>query len=174
MDGLFLSLSLAVILLAIFLLIFLFVIDLRVYLLPDRYVFPLGILGIIFHTLMHFSFLSPMNIIWGAVVGGGLLYAVRWGGTKYYKQEAMGLGDVKLLTAAGIWLGPEHVVTAIMVGATAGLFHGLGVATFRAIKTGTFSIERLVIPAGPGFIIGIVFVFIYIFGLNYMSQFHFL
>lgn len=170
MDLLFLGVSLIILFSTSLILISLFIIDLRVYLLPNRYVFPFGALGIIFHSLTHFSLLSPGSMVLGAIIGGGLLWVVRFFGTKYYKQEAMGLGDVKLMTAAGLWLGPEHIITAIMVGATAGLIHGLGVAGGRALKTGDFSIQRLIIPAGPGFIIGIILTFIYVFGPDYGVQ----
>ena len=167
MNIVFLVIGLGALVGAAILLARLFIIDLRVYLLPDKYVFPFGVLGVFFHIAMHFSLLSPELMVAGAIVGGGLLWLVRWGGTKYYKQEAMGLGDVKLLIAAGIWLGPEHTITAIMVGAVAGLLHGIGVAAFQAKRTGTkFSLNRLIIPAGPGFIVGIVVTFIYVFGTD--------
>lgn len=166
MEALFLSLVIFSLFMALVLAGVLLVIDLRHYLLPDRYVFPLGLAGILFHTAMHFTLLPVGHVIMGALVGGGLLWIVRWGGTQYYKQEAMGLGDVKLMIAAGVWLGPEHVVTAIMVGAMAGLVHGLIVAGMLAMKTGTFSIGRLIIPAGPGFIVGIVGVFAWVFSYD--------
>lgn len=155
---------------AIGLLAALFIIDLRHFLLLDKFVFPFGVLGAFFHTCTHFLLLSPTYMVMGAALGGGLLWIIRWGGTKYYKQEAMGLGDVKLLLAAGVWLGPEHTITAILLGAIAGLFHGLGFAGLRALKTGVFSIDRLIIPAGPGFIVGIIAAFMWAFGANYAAH----
>ncbi len=171
MEALFLCLTSLSLVIALVLMVILFVIDFKHYLLPDRYVFPLGILGVLFHTSLHFTLLPVSHLGFGAIVGGGLLWVVRWGGTKYYKQEAMGLGDVKLMLVAGLWLGPEHIVTAIMVGATAGLIHGLIVAGILATKTGSFSINRLIIPAGPGFIVGIVVVFAWVFGLDILLSF---
>lgn len=155
------------------LLVVLTVIDLRHFLLPNRYVFPFGILGGLFHLLAGFEFLPPTQILLGGLIGGGLLYAVRYFGTLYYKQEAMGLGDIKLMAAGGIWLGPEHIITAIMIGALAGLMHGLVVAVINCIKhRDKFSIKRLVIPAGPGFIIGLVVVFFLAYGALLQDRVH--
>lgn len=170
MDFTFALISLICLCGAAGLLIALFIIDLRHFLLLDKYVFPFGVLGAFFHTTTHFLLLSPTHMLMGALMGGGVLWVIRWGGTKYYQQEAMGLGDVKLLLAAGLWLGPEHTITAILLGAIAGLFHGLGFAGLRALKTGTFSIDRLIIPAGPGFIVGIVTTFIWVFGPLYVPH----
>lgn len=170
MDFAFAIISIVCLFGAIGLMAALFIIDLRHFLLLDKYVFPFGVLGAFFHTSLHLTLLSPADMAMGAVLGGGLLWAIRWGGTKYYKQEAMGLGDVKLLLAAGIWLGPEHTITAILLGAIAGLCHGLGFAGLRALKTGVFSIDRLIIPAGPGFIVGIIAAFIWAFGTAYAAH----
>jgi leader peptidase (prepilin peptidase)/N-methyltransferase len=170
MDLAFTIMSVLCLISAAGLLAALFIIDLRHFLLLDKFVFPFAVLGAFFHTSTHFLLLSPTAMALGAFTGGGLLWIIRWGGTKYYKQEAMGLGDVKLLLAAGIWLGPEHTITAILLGATAGLIHGLGVAAARALKTGTFSIDRLIIPAGPGFIVGIIAAFIWAFGGPYITH----
>lgn len=147
---------------ALVLLMVLLIIDLRVYLLPDKYVFPFGLLGFAFHTVQGFPHLPAAQLFIGMVVGAGVLWLVRAGGSWYYGQEAMGLGDVKLLGAAGLWLGPLDVTMAMTVGAAAGLVHGIGIAIVRAIREGQpLNMHRLVLPAGPGFIVGIIAVFIY-------------
>ena len=97
-------------------------------------------------------------------MGGGILYVIRMAGNAYYKQDTLGLGDVKLLAAAGLWLGMEGVVFALTAGAFAGLLHGIFVACYRAIKEKTKpNLNRLMIPAGPGFCIGIVASWLYLF-----------
>ncbi len=59
----------------------------------------------------------------GMAVGGGILYAVGWVGTRAYGTEAMGFGDVKLLAAGGGLLGPGGVLVALMMAAfTASVF----------------------------------------------------
>lgn len=140
------------------------IIDLRVWLLPNKYVLAFAILGIIFHSALGFQLLPPQDMLFGALLGGGLLYLVRMGGNAYYKQDTLGLGDVKLLAAAGLWLGVEGVVLALTAGAFAGLLHGIAVACAVAIKEKTRpNLNKLMIPAGPGFCIGIVGAWFYIF-----------
>ncbi len=137
-------------------LITLSIIDLRHWILPDWLNATFAILGIAFHWVLGFSMLEPPMLVAGAAVGGGILYVVRAVGNWHYKQDTLGLGDVKLLAAAGIWLGPEDVIIAMTIGAFAGLMHGIGAGLATAIREKAKpDFHRLMIPAGPGFCIGI-------------------
>ncbi len=132
------------------------IIDLRHWILPDKLNIALGLLMIGLHSSLYFEILSPLEMTLGALIGGGLLFAIRAGGNAYYKTESMGLGDVKLLTAAGIGLGPFGTIMAITFGAMAGLIHGLvwGYITAKRDKR-PFDTRQLKFPAGPGFCVGI-------------------
>lgn len=133
------------------------IIDLRVWLLPNWLNLTLGILGIAFHASLQFTILEPIQLLYGAFLGAGTLLTIRFFGNMYYKQDTLGLGDVKLLGAAGLWLGIEGVVMAMTIGAFAGLLHGIGFALARAIKEKSKpDMHRLMIPAGPGFCVGIL------------------
>ena len=57
----------------------------------------------------------------GAVVGGGLLWGVRWAFSRVRGIEGLGLGDVKLMAALGALVGPERVLWIIVAGAVLGL-----------------------------------------------------
>lgn len=141
---------------AVSLLVILSIIDLRTFLLPNILVAPFAVLGIGFHILNDFYYLDLWKVIIGGLTGYGILYLIRMGGNKYYGQDSLGLGDVKLLGAGGLWLGIEGVLFAMTLGAFAGLIHGLIYAIYLKIKTkGPFTLARLTIPAGPGFAIGI-------------------
>lgn len=141
------------------LLVLLSIIDLKTFLLPNIYVAPFALLGILFHISTGFYYLDAETIMIGGLVGYMTLYLIRFAGNKYYGQDSLGLGDVKLLGAAGLWLGYEGVLFAMTVGAVAGLLHGLAYAVIIKIKTKQpFNIRRLVIPAGPGFAVGIILV----------------
>lgn len=138
-------------------LITLSIIDLRVWLLPNWLNLTLGILGLAFHASLQFTILEPIQLLYGAFMGAGTLLTIRFFGNMYYKQDTLGLGDVKLLGAAGLWLGVEGVVMAMTLGAFAGLLHGIGFALTRAIKEKSKpDFHRLMIPAGPGFCVGIL------------------
>ena len=148
-------------LIALILLGILAVIDFKTMLLPNKYVFPFAGLGVLFHLSTQFSELSYLDVILGGVFGYGILWVIRFFGSMYYKREALGLGDVKLLGAAGLWLGMSGVTFAMTLGAMAGLVHGLIVGYAESRKTGKFDIHGLKIPAGPGFIFGITIVMCY-------------
>lgn len=143
-------------------LIILSIIDLKVWLLPNKWVLTFALLGVSFHALLGFSLLLPHEMIFGALLGCGILYVIRICGNAYYKQDTLGLGDVKLLAAAGLWLGLEGVVIALTAGAFAGLLHGIGFAAIKALKEKSrMNLNRLMIPAGPGFCVGIVAAWLY-------------
>lgn len=142
---------------AVITLLTLSIIDFRTWILPDPLNLLLGITGIAFHALASFEILVPHELIFGALLGAGFLYIIRMGGNAYYKQESLGLGDVKLLGAAGLWLGIEGVIIAIILGAMAGIVHGVLLAAYISAKEKKpFSLKRLMLPAGPGFCIGIL------------------
>ncbi len=142
---------------AIGLLIALSVIDLRHWILPDELNFAFGVTGIAFHFATAYRFVDIQMMVAGAVVGAGLLYVIRYFSNRHYGRDTLGLGDVKLMGAAGLWLGLDGVLQAVTVGALAGLIHGILYAAFIAWRHKTkFSIAQLSIPAGPGFAVGIL------------------
>lgn len=139
------------------LLIALAVIDLKTRLLPNRLVLPFALLGILFHTATNFTILSPLAVASGGALCFALLYGLRAAANFMYKDDTLGLGDIKLMGAAGLWLGPELVMLALSAGAFAGLMHGIIYALYIAAKNQTKpNFKRLKIPAGPGLVVGII------------------
>lgn len=146
-------------LLGVGLLALLSIIDLRTYLLPNIYVAPFAFLAVIFHITSDFYYLSMTQMFLGGLFGFLLLYAIRAGGNYYFKQESLGLGDVKLMGAGGLWLGVEGILFAMTLGAMAGLLHGVIYAIYLSVKTKKpLSLSRLTIPAGPGLAVGIIII----------------
>ena len=141
---------------AILLLIALSAIDLKYWILPDELNFALGAAGIVFHILTAYEFVSPLHMFLGAAAGAAMLYVIRFVANRHYGRDTLGLGDVKLLAAAGLWLGLDHTLQAITIGAAAGLVHGLAYAGWLTVRYGKpYSVAQLSIPAGPGFAVGI-------------------
>jgi leader peptidase (prepilin peptidase)/N-methyltransferase len=149
---------------AIALLVALSVIDLRTRLLPNRLVLPFALLAIAFHLLTGLRFAAPFSILMGGALGFGLLWVIRFVANYIYKQDTLGLGDVKLIGAAGLWLGADFIMLALSAGAFFAALHGCGVALAEAVRTRSRPrFHNLQIPAGPGFAAGIVAVGIYAF-----------
>lgn len=142
---------------AIGFLIVLSVIDLQIRLLPNKYVLAFALCGAAFHLVTMGAYLRPVDIFAGAALGFGVMFLIRAAANHYYGMDALGLGDVKLMGAAGLWLGVEGVLFALTAGAFAGMVHGLvyGIYVARRDKT-PLNLHRLAIPAGPGFAVGIV------------------
>lgn len=140
------------------------VIDLRVRLLPNIYVFPFAALGVVFHIVSDFEIISLPLMLAGGALGYGLLWTIRFFANRHYGRDSLGLGDVKLMGAAGLWLGADGVLFALTIGAFAGVLHGIVHALVIAARDKSApSLRQLMIPAGPGFIIGIVAVGAWLF-----------
>ncbi len=87
----------------------------------------------------------------GYFVGCGIVWATRILGTLAFGREAMGLGDVHLMGAAGTVIGPLFVVIAFFIAP----FFGLGWAGLQM-----FSKKTRQIPYGPFLSLGILAVMI--------------
>ncbi|MBN8520931.1 MAG: prepilin peptidase [Alphaproteobacteria bacterium] len=156
------------------LLVILSVIDLRVRLLPNIYVLPFALLGVVFHLTTSFDLLSsPHDMVIGGITGFMILFLLRLAGNHYYGQDTLGLGDVKLMGAGGLWLGVEGILIALTLGAMAGVIHGLSYAIYsKAVRKAPLRLSHLSIPAGPGFALGIAGVGIWYFHPIVIRVFH--
>ena len=135
----------------------LFHIDLKTRLLPNRYVLQFFFMGLAFHIVTGFSLNPPLDMFIATFSSAAILLAIRAVGNKFYGHDTLGMGDIKLIGAAGIWLGSEYVFLAITLGALAGVLHGLGILAYsRFVTKNDVTLRELSIPAGPGFILGII------------------
>ncbi|MCB1721705.1 MAG: prepilin peptidase [Alphaproteobacteria bacterium] len=135
----------------------LIVIDLRTLLLPNILVLSLALAGFMFHASTLFFYMPPMDMALGAFLGGGTLYLIRALGNAFYKTDTLGLGDVKLMAAGGLWLGSYFILIALMAGAVAGLVHGVILMNIEWMKTRKpVSPSKFSLPAGPGFAFGLL------------------
>ncbi len=136
-------------------LIWLAVVDLRTGYLPDPLQAVLALSGMAVAIIG-----SPIGISWqaaliGAALNGGVFWALRWLVSRLKGREAMGFGDVKLVAAGGLWLGPWALPYIMAAGGILTLL-GAGVASAVARK----ALWRGEMPLGPGLAAGILGTFI--------------
>ena len=86
----------------------------------------------------------------GLAFGFGLLWLIRWIGSKAFKREAMGMGDVFLMGAVGALFGPIAVVVTLIVSSIVGSVVGLTMIALSKTRLGNFA----EIPYGPYICIG--------------------
>ena len=128
-------------------------------LLPDFVTVGGMALGVTFHAIEWLSCLlcseiTSMNQILtslsGLTFGFGLLWLVRFLGSKAFKREAMGLGDVFLMGAVGALFGPVAVLVTLILSSVFGSIVGLGMVALAKTRFGRF----VEIPYGPYICLG--------------------
>ena len=91
-----------------------------------------------------------VNSFIGLVFGFGLLWLIRWLGSKAFKREAMGMGDVFLMGAVGALFGPVAVLVTLILSSVFGSVVGVGMIVLSKTKFGKF----VEIPYGPYICLG--------------------
>ena len=86
----------------------------------------------------------------GLVFGFGLLWLIRFFGSKAFKREAMGLGDVFLMGAVGALFGPLAVLVTLILSSVLGSVVGVSLVALARTKFGKF----YEIPYGPYICLG--------------------
>ena len=105
----------------------------------------------------------------GGLAGGGMLLLIRTAANKFYHEDSLGLGDVKLMTAAGLGLGFPGILMALSLGAFIGLLHGLCMGLCEKIKNNhKVILSHVNVPAGLGLTIGVGAVTLYQFGFEWL------
>jgi leader peptidase (prepilin peptidase)/N-methyltransferase len=92
-----------------------------------------------------------LGSLWGYFVGCGVVWATRILGTLAFGKEAMGLGDVHLMGAAGAVIGAPFVIVAFFIAPFFGLAWVVVQMFFKKIRQ---------IPYGPFLSLGVLTVII--------------
>ncbi len=87
---------------------------------------------------------SPLSAAAASVGGAAALWLVREGVSRRVGREAMGLGDVKFVAAAGVWIGLAALPAMLFIASAAGLAYAL-------VRKGA---DDARIPFGPFLAIG--------------------
>lgn len=120
-------------------------IDLVDWTLPDGLTLPLLLAGLLLaaggDTLGLAVLASPLEAALGAALGYGSLAALAYVYRRVRGREGLGLGDAKLLAAAGAWLGPGPLPILLLAAALLGLVMAISYRTpLRA---------EMALPFGP-------------------------
>jgi leader peptidase (prepilin peptidase) / N-methyltransferase len=128
--------------------------DLRDGILPDALTLPLIPLGLLAAFLV-----EPASVAahaWGAVAGFASFAFVRWLYRVWRHRDGLGLGDVKLLAAAGAFVSWEGLASVVLIGAVTALALALaGAALGRRLALD----QKLAF--GPSLCLGIWLVWLY-------------
>jgi leader peptidase (prepilin peptidase)/N-methyltransferase len=104
---------------------------------------PLIVAGLGLHLLDR-----GIDQFWFGLLGAGLGFLGFWTIARLYRltrgTDGLGLGDAKLLAAAGAWLGPMLLAPVVFVGATLALLY---VQVLR-LRGETIS-SQMIVPFGP-------------------------
>ncbi len=112
--------------------------DARFYVIPDRLSLGGAVLGVALAFLPGAP--TVTESVLGAVIGGGALWLVAILGTLAFKKEAMGGGDIKMMTMIGAFLGWKGALLTVFLGALAGtlVFVPLAWKSDRLVPFGLF------------------------------------
>jgi leader peptidase (prepilin peptidase)/N-methyltransferase len=128
-------------------LIALFGIDLEHQILPNVITLP----GIAVGVLL--SLIAPpgwKDALIGALLGGGVLYAIAGAYYLWRREEGMGMGDVKMLAMIGAFLGWKAVLVTLVLSSFAGAIIGVAL---MAVQRGTM---KFALPFGTFLAIGAI------------------
>lgn len=139
--------------------IWLFYYDVKHFKLPNIGVLALALLAFLFNYLNNFTLVSLNNMFVGAIVGFVFLLTIRAIANYYYKRETLGLGDVKLIFAIGLWVGYPNILITLSLGAFLGAIIGYSLVIIGRIRKSESMLQSSSrIPAGPGFIVAMFIV----------------
>ena len=133
-------------------------------LLPDFVTVGGMVLGVLYHGVLSLAlFFNPpahsiirlfdysiIHSLLGLAFGFGLLWLIRFFGSKAFGREAMGMGDVFLMGAVGALFGPVAALFALVVSSVFGSAVGVGMVALSKTKFGRF----VEIPYGPYICLG--------------------
>lgn len=125
------------------------VIDYKLQIIPNRLNLTMFEIGLIFAFLYGFSNVAiSINMLLGMLAGGGIFLVITLLGGLVYGKDAMGLGDVKLMGALGLYFGLTNIIIISLVS-----FLVCAVISIFLLATKIRSVDEY-IPFGPFIVVG--------------------
>ncbi len=125
------------------------IIDYKLQIIPNRLNLTMFEIGIIFMFIYGFSNVAiSINMLLGMFAGAGIFLLITLLGGLVYGKEAMGLGDVKLMGALGLYFGLSNIIVIALISFLIGAILSIILLATKIKKTDEY------IPFGPFIVIG--------------------
>lgn len=136
-------------------------IDLDFQIIPNTLTIPGTVIGLLAGSLIfpdpfaRNSLLGFKGSLIGLVSGGGLFFLIAYLSQLILKQEAMGMGDVKMMAMIGAFMGWKAILLTTFSGSLAGSLTGIFMMAFRGKD------RKAQIPFGPFLATGAIITLFY-------------
>ena len=128
-----------------------FAIDYRLQIIPNRLNLTMFEIGLLIAFIYGWSNIAiTINMLLGMLAGGGIFLLITLIGGAIYGKEAMGLGDVKLMGALGLFFGLSNIVIISLVSFLVGAILSVFLLVTKIKKTDEY------IPFGPFIVIATI------------------
>ena len=125
-----------------------FAIDYRLQIIPNRLNLTMFEIGLLIAFIYGWSNIAiTINMLLGMLAGGGIFLLITLIGGAIYGKEAMGLGDVKLMGALGLFFGLSNIVIISLVSFLVGAILSVFLIVTKIKKSDEY------IPFGPFIVI---------------------
>ncbi len=125
-----------------------FVIDYRLQIIPNRLNLTMAEIGMVIAFLYGISNVAiTIDMLLGMLVGAGIFFLITAIGALIYGKEALGLGDVKLMGALGLYFGFSNIIIIAMISFLIGAIIGIILIAGKIKKSDEY------IPFGPFIVI---------------------
>ena len=132
------------------------VIDYKLQIIPNRLTLTMFEIGIVITFIYGLSDVAiAINMLLGMLAGGGIFLLITFLGGLVYGKEAMGLGDVKLMGALGLYFGLTNIVFIALISFLVGAILSIILLATKIKKIDEY------IPFGP-FIVIATFIVIFV------------
>lgn len=133
-----------------------FVIDYKLQIIPNRLNLTMFEIGLIIAFIYGISNVAiTIDMLLGMLAGGGIFFLITAIGGLIYGKEAMGLGDVKLMGALGLYFGLTNIIIISVMSFLIGAILGVILIVSKIRKSDEY------IPFGP-FIVISTFICIFV------------
>ena len=128
-----------------------FIIDYKIQIIPNRLNLLIFEIGLVFLFIYGFININiSLNLLLGMLAGGGIFLIITLIGGLIAGKEAMGMGDVKLMGALGLFFGLQNIVVISVLAFLIGAIISIAIMIIKRKGTDTY------IPFGPFIVIASV------------------